>query len=155
MANAVQMLRDDHRHVKSLFKRFEATSSHAQKKRIVDAALTELEVHAEIEEALFYPAVRQRIGDQFIMDEADEEHRLAKQLVAELRDMAPGESHYDAKFIVLAENVRHHIKEEEEEMFPKITRSGLDLDTLGEQMAQRKAQLLPGSLRSRRRLAHA
>src|SRR5688572_12675346 len=111
---AVALLKEDHVKVKGLFDAFEAAKSKAAKKKIVREALTELKVHAAIEEELFYPAVRKKIGKE-IMNEADEEHHVAKLLIAELDVMDGSESHFDAKFVVLAENVRHHIKEEENE----------------------------------------
>jgi hemerythrin superfamily protein len=112
---AVSLLKEDHDRVKGLFDQFQAAKSRAAKVKIVRAALTELKVHAAIEEELFYPAVRKPIGKE-IMNEADEEHHVAKLLIAELDVMDGSESHFDAKFHVLAENVRHHIKEEEDEM---------------------------------------
>ena len=101
--------------------------------RIVREALTELKVHAAIEEELFYPAVRKPVGKE-IMNEADEEHHVAKLLIAELDRMDGSESHFDAKFRVLAENVRHHIKEEEGEMLPKARKVKVDFDALAEKM---------------------
>src|ERR1700753_3646900 len=105
---AVSLLKEDHDRVQELFDQFEAAKGRAAKVKIVRAALTELKVHAAIEEELFYPAVRKPIGKD-IMNEADEEHHVAKLLIAELDVMDGTESHFDAKFHVLAENVRHHI----------------------------------------------
>ncbi len=140
--NAVSVLKDDHQTVKALFDRFERTKNAKMKKMIVDKAINELKIHATIEEEIFYPAVRQSINDkEGIMEEADEEHHVAKVLIAELEQMKGDEDHYDAKFTVLAENVRHHIKEEELDMFPKATKAKLDLKTLGEELLQRKREL--------------
>ncbi|MDP3723738.1 MAG: hemerythrin domain-containing protein [Candidatus Omnitrophota bacterium] len=141
MSNAVQMLQDDHQRVKGLFEEFKHAPQ-GDKRRIVKTVLTELEIHAKIEEEVFYPTVRLRIKDHELMDEADEEHRVVEHLLLELKGMKPGDSYYDAKFTVLAENVTHHIQEEESEMFPKAASSGLDLTELGERMAQRKEQLM-------------
>ena len=138
---AVSLLKEDHDRVKELFDQFEAAKSRAAKVKIVRAALTELKVHAAIEEELFYPAVRKPIGKE-IMNEADEEHHVAKLLIAELDVMDGTESHFDAKFHVLAENVRHHIKEEEDEMLPKAKGVKLDFDALAEKMTRRKEKLL-------------
>jgi hemerythrin superfamily protein len=138
---AVAMLKADHDRVKRLFDQFEATESKAAKKKIVREALTELKVHAAIEEEIFYPAVRKPIGKD-IMNEADEEHHVAKLLIAELDSMQGTESHYEAKFTVLAENVRHHIKEEENEMLPKAKSVKVDFAALAEKMQQRKEHLL-------------
>src|ERR1019366_9030915 len=108
------LLKKDHDTVKDLFNRFEKAEGRPAKKKLVAQALRELKVHATIEEEIFYPAVRKPVGKD-IMNETDEEHHVAKVLIAELEEMDGSESRYDAKFTVLAENVRHHIKEEESE----------------------------------------
>jgi len=109
--------------------------------KIVRLAITELKVHAAIEEELFYPAVRKPIGKE-IMNEADEEHHVAKLLIAELDLMDGTESHFDAKFHVLSDNVRHHIKEEEDEMLPKAKSVKIDFEALAEKMKLRNEKLL-------------
>ena len=130
--HAVTNLKADHQRVKGLFDEFEKTAERATKITIVSEALEELSLHATLEEELFYPAVREEIGDDDgLMNEADEEHHVAKILIAELDEMDGTESHYDAKFTVLAENVRHHIKEEEENMLPKAQKTEIDFDALG------------------------
>ena len=138
---AVSLLKDDHDRVKRLFDEFEKAKGRAARKKIVRKALTELKVHAAIEEEIFYPAVRKPIGKE-IMNEADEEHHVAKLLIAELEAMNGSESHFDAKFTVLAENVRHHIKEEENEMLPKVRSVKLDFEALAEKMKRRQERLL-------------
>jgi len=138
---AVALLKEDHDRVKELFDRFEAARTRPAKPKIVRAALAELKVHAAIEEELFYPAVRKPVGKE-IMNEADEEHHVAKLLIAELDAMDGSESHFDAKFQVLAENVRHHIEEEEGEMLPKAQKVKLDFEALAEKMTARKEKLL-------------
>lgn len=138
---AVSLLKADHDKVQRLFDEFEAAKSRPAKRKIVRAALLELKVHAAIEEELFYPAVRKSIGKE-IMNEADEEHHVAKLLIAELDAMDGSESHFDAKFTVLAENVRHHIKEEEREMLPQARAVKVDFDRLAEAMQRRKERLL-------------
>ena len=141
--NAIAMLKEDHEKVKDLFEKFEETNGSATKAKIVSEALMALKVHATIEEELFYPAVRQNIEDeQGIMDEADEEHHVAKVLVAELEKMTGDEDHWDAKFKVLAESVRHHIKEEEGKMFKEAKKTEIDFDILGSQMAHLKQKLM-------------
>jgi hemerythrin-like domain-containing protein len=142
---AVTLLREDHDRVKRLFDQFEAAKSRPAKVKIVRQALTELKVHAAIEEEVFYPAVRKAVGKE-IMNEADEEHHVAKLLIAELDAMDGSESHFDAKFHVLAENVRHHIKEEEDEMLPKAKGVKLDFEALAEKMKRRKEKLLEGGV---------
>ena len=139
--NAISLLKDDHKKVKKLFDEFKNAGRRQTKKKIVEQTLMELRVHAAIEEEIFYPAVRKHVGKD-LMNEADEEHHVAKVLVAELTKMDGSEDHYDAKFTVLAENVRHHIKEEETEMLPKARAMQIDFDALGVEMLRRKKQLM-------------
>lgn len=138
---ATALLKEDHDRVKELFDRFEEAKGRAAKRKIVRQALTELKVHAALEEELFYPSVRKPVGQE-IMNEADEEHHVAKLLVAELDGMDGSESHFAAKFMVLAENVRHHIREEENEMLPKAEKAKVDFAALAEKMTRRKERLL-------------
>lgn len=138
---AEALLKADHARVKQLFDQFESATTKGAKKKIVQQALLELKVHAAIEEEIFYPAVRKPVGKD-IMNEADEEHHVAKLLVAELEAMTGSESHYDAKFVVLAENVRHHIKEEEHEMLPKSRSLKVDFVALATKMKERQDELL-------------
>lgn len=140
---AAAMLKEDHDRVETLFGQFESTTSRAAKRKIVRQALAELKIHAAIEEELFYPSVRKTVGKD-LMNEADEEHHVVKLLIAELDRMDGSESHFDAKFMVLAENVRHHVKEEEHEMLPKARSAKLDFEALAEKMRKRKQRLLDG-----------
>src|SRR6185436_18745620 len=141
--NAITMLKEDHEKVKDLFERFEETNGSATKAKIVSEALKALKVHATIEEELFYPALRQKIDDEDgIMDEANEEHHVAKVLMAELEEMTGDEGHWEAKFKVLAESIRHHIKEEEGTMFKQAKKTDIDFDALGSQMATLKQKLM-------------
>jgi hemerythrin superfamily protein len=138
---AFTMLKADHDKVKKLFSRFEKADS-PDKQEIVSEALEELKIHATVEEQVFYPALRQEMEDEDgLMDEADEEHHVAKILIAELEQMKGDEDHWEAKFTVLAENVRHHIKEEEGEIFPQARNTNIDFVALGEQMAELKQSL--------------
>lgn len=141
MANAVEMLREDHKKVKDLFEQFEEAEDGEEKARLVRIALQELKVHAAVEEEIFYPTLREQIDDDDLMDEALEEHHVAKLVIGELEDMTPDDQRFDAKFKVLAESVKHHIKEEESELLPKAEDVGLDLESLGEEMAERKQEL--------------
>jgi hypothetical protein len=138
--HAIAILMKDHDTVKELFDRFEKSESAAERKKIVAEALTELKIHAVIEEEIFYPAVRNRVGKD-LMNEADEEHHVARVLIAELDRDGQGNDHRDAKFTVLAESVRHHIKEEEGEMLPKAKSLEMDFEALGEQLLDRKKEL--------------
>jgi len=134
--DAINMLKQDHEKVKRLFKEFEDAEDSRTKQRIVRDAIGELEVHATLEEQIFYPAVRET--------DNDEEHHVAKMLIAELKQMGPRDERYDAKFMVLSESVKHHIDEEESEVLPKAKEAELDLVALGRLMAERKRQLMQG-----------
>jgi hypothetical protein len=138
--DAISILKRDHDTVKELFDQFENAKQLAQKRKIVGKAIEELKIHAAIEEEIFYPAVRAEL-ERDMMTEADEEHHVAKVLIGELEKMTGKEEHYDAKFTVLAENIRHHIKEEEGEMLPKARKLSVDFDALGEQLMARKEEL--------------
>jgi hemerythrin superfamily protein len=141
--DALSLLTDDHAEVRALFEKFEGLSdrSKVSKKRVADNICEALTVHAQIEEELFYPAVRQAIKDKDMVDEAIVEHASAKELVAQIREMDAGEDLYDAKLKVLSEQVEHHVREEEDEMFPKVRESRLDLEALGNELRARKEQL--------------
>jgi hemerythrin superfamily protein len=140
--NAMAILKTDHQKVKELFDKFEKTNNSGVKAKVVAQALEELKVHATVEEELFYPALRQQMEDEEgILEEADEEHHVAKILIAELEKMTGEEPHWEAKFSVLSENVRHHIKEEEGTMFRQAKDTDIDFVILGEQMAQMKKNL--------------
>jgi hypothetical protein len=138
--HGIAILIKDHDSVKELFDRFEKSESSGEKEKIIAEALTELKIHAVLEEEIFYPAVRKHLGKD-LMNEADEEHHVARVLIAELDRDGRRDDHREAKFTVLAESVRHHIKEEEGEMLPKAKGLGLDFGALGEQMLARKKEL--------------
>jgi hemerythrin superfamily protein len=146
--DAIKLLTADHKDVKTLFKRYEKlvkeeaddTEKHALAMEICGA----LTVHATVEEEIFYPAARQVLGDdEDLVDEADIEHASAKELIAQIASGSPADdSHFDARVKVLGEYIDHHVKEEEGEMFPKVRKSELDLDALGEELLQRKEALM-------------
>ena len=136
------MLRDDHKKVKGLFEEFEQAEDAKTKQRIVETALAELDVHAKLEEELIYPAILPEIDDDDLMDEALEEHHVVHGLIGELKKMKPSDDRYDAKFTVLAENVKHHIKEEESDMFPQAEECDIDWEALSSQVVKRKEQLM-------------
>jgi iron-sulfur cluster repair protein YtfE (RIC family) len=142
--DAVALLVHDHDELKSAFKKYEDLGDRAfvAKKKLADEICSELSRHAIAEEEIFYPAVREAVkeGDDMV-NEAVVEHASAKDLIAQIQAMSSEEELFDAKVKVLSEQIDHHVKEEEEEMFPKARKSGLDLVTLGEQMAARKEQL--------------
>lgn len=141
--DAIGMLIADHKKVKTLFEQFDALSDRSvvNKKKIADQICQELTIHTQLEEQVFYPAVRKPIKDDDLMDEALVEHASAKELIAQIKDMDPGDDLYDAKVKVLSEQIEHHVGEEEGQMFPEVRESKVDLEALGEQMAALKEQL--------------
>lgn len=142
----IELLKEDHKKVKALFDEFENTNNKRSQQRIVREAILELDVHAGIEEEIFYPAYAEAAREseqEDIILEAEEEHHVVHLLIAELRDMPEIDERARAKFIVLAENVRHHIDEEEQEMLPQAKELlGDRLSELGAQMMQRKRELM-------------
>ncbi|GJL69909.1 MAG: hypothetical protein NPIRA06_25440 [Nitrospirales bacterium] len=141
-AQVTDMLRKDHKKVKGLFRKFEKTDNAQEKQEIVDMVVTELEIHAELEEKIIYPAIRWKMNDEDLMDEAIEEHHVVHGVIGELKKMKPGDQRYDAKVTVLGELCKHHIQEEEEEMLPKAEKRDIDWDGLHEQVMKRKDQLV-------------
>lgn len=143
--DAIALLTADHKTVKGLFGEFAKLKDHKgaeeKKSALVAQICSALKVHTEIEEDIFYPAVRKTIGDGDLMDEALVEHAGAKELIAQLEDMKPGDDLYDAKVTVLGEQIDHHVKEEEGDMFPKAKAAKVDVVALGSTMAKRKAEL--------------
>ena len=143
--DAFALLTADHRLVKTLFKQFETLSkadeTEAEKVALVEQICNEVRIHAQLEEEIFYPAVRAAIDDDDVMNEADVEHASAKDLIGQLEQMSPSEDHYDAKVTVLGEYIDHHVKEEEGEMFPKARKADIDGIALGEQLLARKSEL--------------
>jgi hemerythrin superfamily protein len=139
--DAIALLRTDHRQVDRLFKEYEKAKAAARKQALVDEICAELIAHTTVEEEIFYPAVRGALKDKALMDEADIEHASAKDLIAQLQSGEPGDDHFDAKVKVLGEHIRHHVKEEQTEMFPKAKKTKLDMTALGSQIETRKAEL--------------
>jgi len=135
------MIRQDHKKVEGLFKKFEQTKAAQAKRRLAENAMTELEVHAALEEEIFYPAVKREVDDGSMVQEALEEHQTVKQLISELKGMDQADEEFESQFSQLMENVQHHVEEEESEMLPKVEKSELDLNSLGQQMSQRKQEL--------------
>jgi hemerythrin superfamily protein len=138
--NAISMLKKDHDTVKELFEQFEDSKDPTEKQKIISEAIHELKIHATIEEEIFYPAIRNEVEDD-ILNEAEVEHHVARMLIAELDESKTSEEYRNARFTVLAEAVRHHIKEEEGQMFPQIKARNIDLESVGEEMMQRKEEL--------------
>lgn len=141
-ADAIKLLKDDHREVKTWFKEYEKLEDDAEKEALARKICMALSVHAKIEEEIFYPALRKNIDDEDLLDEAEVEHASAKQLIGEIESMSPDDALFDAKVKVLGEYVMHHVQEEEQEMFPEARDSDVDLKELGAMLSKRKAELM-------------
>ena len=145
--SALLLLMEDHKRVRQLFADFKKLKQSegdqdAAKADLVQQICKELLIHAQVEEEIFYPAVRAGISDQDLMDEAAVEHAVAKDLIEQLITMRPGDALFDAKVSVLTESVEHHIKEEEGDMFTQAQQSNILTQVLAEQIFQRKQELL-------------
>src|ERR1700722_11065718 len=143
--DAIAMRMADHKKVKKIFADFDKLKeegSDEDKTAIVEQICNELKIHTELEEEIFYPAVRKAIDDSDLMDEALVEHAGAKDLIAQLEDASPDNDLYDAKVTVLGEQIDHHVKEEEGSMFPKAKKAKLDTEALGATMLKRKMALM-------------
>jgi hemerythrin superfamily protein len=147
--DAITLLKDDHKSVEKLFKKFEDAGDNAlkTKRRLVDHIIDELTAHAYIEETVFYPAAREAAPDTTAhILESIEEHHVVVWLLSELAGMDPADERFDAKVTVLIENVRHHVEEEEQDWFPEVRKAmGTNvLRQLGEELAAAKANA-PGN----------
>jgi hemerythrin superfamily protein len=140
--DAIALLKADHDTVSKLFAQYETTRSDARKKALVDKICTELTVHAQIEEEIFYPDVKMALKDKELVPEARVEHATVKDLIAQIEGVEPDGEMFDAKVKVLSEYVKHHVKEEQNEMFPKAKKTKLDLVEMGSRLAARRAELL-------------
>jgi hemerythrin superfamily protein len=143
--NVLDLLREDHEKLRQLFLAFTHLpvdeEDEDSKRDLVALACAELAIHAQLEEELFYPALRDVLEEQHLLDEAKVEHDLAKQLIAELEAIAADQELYDAKFTVLSEYVGHHMEQEEKEIFPKAQRSALDLEAMATTLLKRRKEL--------------
>lgn len=143
--DAIALLKEDHKKVKKLFKdfaKFKEKGGEAEKQALVQTICTELMVHTQIEEEIFYPAVRKAIDDSDLLNEAEVEHASAKDLINQVQSMPASDPYYDAKVTVLGEYVDHHVEEEQNEMFKKARKAKLDMEKLGKKMASRKRAIL-------------
>ncbi len=143
--DAVKLIKDDHKKVKDLFRQFEKARTADRKMKIAEEAMHELEVHAEIEEEIFYPAAKSKADKEGkeLVAEAVEEHHVVKVLIGELQAMREVNEQFEAKFTVLIENVEHHIEEEEKEMLPDAQKTlGDETKVLGDRMETRKQALM-------------
>ena len=140
--DALALLRADHQLVQELFDKFEKTRAEERKSALAEQICNELTVHAQIEEEIFYPAVREAIRDEDLIHEATVEHQSAKDLIAQIEASNASDELFDAKVKVLGEYVKHHVKEEQSELFPQVRKTKLDLKELGERLMTRKQELM-------------
>ena len=143
--DAITVLTNDHANVRKLFKQYESekASSRVEEKTALAAVIcAALTAHATAEEEIFYPALREALDDEELVNEAEVEHASAKDLIAQIADSDADDPMFDARVKVLSEYVEHHVKEEEGEMFPKARKSKLDLDALGAEVDLRREEVL-------------
>lgn len=145
--DAVQLLTAEHKEVKALFKDYdklvEGNKGDDEKEALARQICLMLTVHATTEEEIFYPAAREAIEEEDLLDEATVEHGSAKELIAQIESSTPSEPLYDARVKVLGEYIEHHVKEEEGELFPKVKKAKVDLAKLAMQIVARKEELMP------------
>jgi hypothetical protein len=140
-SGVIEMLKEDHEKVKGLFEDFESAEGREQAD-IATTAIVELEIHADLEEKLIYPAIREQIDEDEKMNEAVEEHHLVHILIKELKKLKPNDEAFRAKFKVLGELVKHHIEEEEGEMLPKTQGSDINWEKLEATVLKRRENLM-------------
>ena len=145
--NALEMLKQDHREVEMLFKEFEKLEQDGEGavEQVIATACTELKIHDKLETEVFYPAVRERAQNEEVEDllnEAEVEHTSVRTLIETIEGMSPSDEKRNAHFTVLMEYVKHHVKEEEKEMFPKLKQLDIDFQQLGQELKERKAELM-------------
>lgn len=141
--DATHILTADHRAVEKLFADFDSATSASDKGKIAGKICTELKIHAQIEEELFYPALKGKIDDD-LLKEAYVEHDGAKVLINEIVSSSPADEFFDSKVTVLKEEIEHHVKEEEKQhdnMFQQARAADVDLNALGQKMLERKSEL--------------
>jgi hypothetical protein len=139
--DAITLLRGDHKLVSALFEQYGKARSDSKKQALVTQICDELSVHATVEEEIFYPAVKAALKDRELVPEAVVEHATIKEFIAKLRGKPSDGEMFDAQVQVMGEYVKHHVKEEQTEMFPKARRTKLDMFVLGAQMMARKDEL--------------
>jgi cytochrome P450 len=143
--DAIDLLDADHLNVHGLFQAYrELVRTHApalQRRTLAEEICMELTIHAKLEEELFYPAVRDALGEDTLVDEAEDQHGSQREFVAQILVMRPDDELYDAKVSVLAEYVERHVHKEREQVFNRVLASRLDLQSIGRSIAVRKEEL--------------
>ena len=143
--NAIKFLKKQHREVEALFKQLEKAKSARPRRKAFEQIADTLAVHATIEEKHFYPSVNRRTTEEILL-EAVEEHLGVKRVIADLLDLEANDPTFEAKAKVLKDLVEHHVEEEEETLFPKVSKliENDELEAIGEQMAETMKELLEG-----------
>ncbi|HEU4621352.1 MAG TPA: hemerythrin domain-containing protein [Burkholderiaceae bacterium] len=136
--NALELLRRDHRHLHGLFKQFDKAGDESEQRDLCDQIVSELTLHTELEEEVFYPYLRETTGRFDLLGEARVEHQVAKDLMSQLKDESPGSPRFEAMVKVLGEYIEHHVQEEEREIFPLVEQTGVDLEALGLELMDRR-----------------
>jgi hypothetical protein len=139
--SAFELLEQDHREVEEWFAEYELKEDN-RKGELAEKICLALKVHAQIEEEIFYPQAREATKDNDLIDEAVVEHATVKNLIGEIESMEVGEELYDAEMRVLGEMVKHHIKEEEEEIFPELEAAKMDLNAVGRELRNARKKLM-------------
>ena len=140
--DAVALLRDDHAKVSALFEQYEKSRSATKKQSLVATICRELTIHAMVEEEIFYPAVKAALKDKELVPEAIVEHSTLKEFIARLDGKLPDGEWFDAQVKVMSEYVKHHVREEQTEMFPKARKTRLDMAELAKRIVGRKQELM-------------
>lgn len=143
--DAISLLTQDHNKVKKMFREYEKLCKKDDiegKEALAIQICQALTLHAQLEEEIFYPVVREAIDDDKLMNEAIIEHTTAKDLIGQIQSMRISDPMYDAAVTVLGEYINHHVQEEQNEIFPKVRKARIDLEEIGIEMAQRREVLL-------------
>lgn len=145
MPNVIELLKKDHDEVKTIFDEYESGADLEKKKELSKKAFKELEIHTQVEEEIFYPEVKDQAGSEELrnlVSHSQDEHNTVKEVIADLRARDVDEEAYETKMNVLMEDVRHHIEEEESDLFPLAQKEeNIDWDEMGSRVEERKKQL--------------
>jgi hemerythrin superfamily protein len=141
--DAIALLKADHRQVEGWFEQFKKSRVQGKKAELAESICQALRIHTQIEEEIFYPAFLEAAGDEDMHHEAEVEHAGAKNLISEIEQAGPDGEYFDARIKVLAEMIKHHVKEEEKPagMFAKARQADMPLEEIGERLEERKAEL--------------
>lgn len=144
--DAISLLTDDHDVIRQLFEKYREfiaeSADDVERQRLAEHICALLTVHSTIEEEIFYPAAREVTEDDDLLNQAQVEHNAVNDLIAQIESMDAGDELYDATVTVLGEYVEHHVRKEEDELFPELRNSVMDAEAIGEELSDRKQELL-------------